>query len=122
MTQEQLIALPKIELHCHLDGSLSSEFIEKRLEREVHQEKLSVSDDCTSLAQYLEKFTLPGQCIMNEKELEEAGYDVLRGMSRENVCYAEISKEELNHKEVQETADRVAKSFKELITEIVTNM
>lgn len=122
MTQEQLIALSKIELHCHLDGSLSSEFIEKRLGREVHQEELSVSDDCTSLAQYLEKFTLPGQCIMDEKGLEEAGYDVLRGMSRENVCYAEISKEELNHKEVQETADRVAKSFKELITEIVTNM
>ena len=122
MTQEQLIALPKIELHCPLDGSLSREFIEKRLGREVHQEELSVSDDCTSLAQYLEKFTLPGQCIMDEKGLEEAGYDVLRGMSRENVCYAEISKEELNHKEVQETADRVAKSFKELITEIVTNM
>ena len=83
MTQEQLIALPKIELRCHLDGSLSSEFIEKHLEREVHQEELSVSDDCTSLAQYLEKFTLPGQCIMDEKGLEEAGYDVLRGMSRE---------------------------------------
>ena len=83
MTQEQLIALPKIELHCHLDGSLSREFIEKRLGREVHQEELSVSDDCTSLEQYLEKFTLPGQCIMDEKGLEEAGYDVLRGMSRE---------------------------------------
>ena len=35
---------------------------------------------------------------------------------------AGISKEELNHKEVQKTADRVAKSFKELITEIVVNM
>ena len=35
---------------------------------------------------------------------------------------AGISKEELNHKEVQETADRVAKSFKKLITEIVVNM
>ena len=57
-------------------GWASREFIEKRLEREVHQEELSVSDDCTSLAQYLEKFTLPGQCIMDEKGLEEAGYDV----------------------------------------------
>ena len=64
-------------------GWASREFIEKRLEREVHQEELSVSDDCTSLAQYLEKFTLPGQCIMDEKGLEEAGYEVLRGMSRE---------------------------------------
>jgi len=80
MTQEQLIALPKIELHCHLDGSLSREFIEKRLGRKVHQEELSVSDNCTSLAEYLEKFTLPGQCIMDEKGLEEAGYDVLRSM------------------------------------------
>lgn len=61
MTQEQLITLPKIELHCHLDGSLSREFIEKRLGRKVLQEELSVSDDCTSLAEYLEKFTLPGQ-------------------------------------------------------------
>ena len=30
MTQEQLIALPKIELHCHLDGSLSREFVQKQ--------------------------------------------------------------------------------------------
>ena len=35
---------------------------------------------------------------------------------------AGISKEELNHKEVQETADRVAKAFKELVTEIVIHM
>lgn len=90
MTQEELITLPKIELHCHLDGSLSREFIEKRLGREVSQKELSVSDDCSSLAEYLEKFTLPGQCIMDETGLEEAGYDVLRGMSRENVSYAEI--------------------------------
>ena len=35
---------------------------------------------------------------------------------------AGISKVELNHKEVQETADRVAKSFKELVTKVVVNM
>ena len=90
MTREKLIALPKIELHCHLDGSLSKEFIEKRLGREVSPKELSVSDDCTSLAEYLEKFTLPGLCIMDEEGLKEAGYDVLKSMSRENVCYAEI--------------------------------
>ena len=90
MTLEKLIALPKIELHCHLDGSFSKEFIEKRLGREVSPQELSVSDDCTSLAEYLEKFTLPGLCIMDEEGLKEAGYDVLKSMSRENVCYAEI--------------------------------
>lgn len=90
MTIEQLKALPKVELHCHLDGSLSREFMESQLRRIVQPEELSVSDDCTSLAEYLEKFSLPGQCIMDEKGLEAAGYDVLRTMSQENVCYAEI--------------------------------
>ena len=90
MTIEQLKALPKVELHCHMDGSLSREFIESQLGRAVQPEELSVSDDCTSLAEYLEKFALPGQCIMDEKGLAAAGYDVLRTMSQENVRYAEI--------------------------------
>ena len=30
MTIEQLKALPKAELHCHLDGSLSREFMESQ--------------------------------------------------------------------------------------------
>ena len=59
MTQEELIKLPKAELHCHLDGSLSKKFIEKRLGRQVDASELGVSDDCTSLAEYLEKFELP---------------------------------------------------------------
>lgn len=49
------------------------------------------------------------------------GFEVC-GISCITNMAAGISKEELNHKEVQETAERVAKSFKELITEIVVNM
>ena len=90
MLREEIIKLPKVELHCHLDGSLSQEFVEKRLGRPVGKEELSVSDDCTSLAEYLEKFDLPGQCLRDEEGLEEAGYDVLRSMKQENVIYSEI--------------------------------
>ena len=90
MTREDIIKLPKVELHCHLDGSLSQGFVEKRLGRPVGKEELSVSDDCTSLAEYLEKFDMPCQCLKDEEALEEAGYDVLKSMSREHVCYAEI--------------------------------
>lgn len=90
MTTEELRKLPKIELHCHLDGSLSREFIEERLGRKVSEEELSVSEDCRSLSEYLEKFALPGECLKDAKGLEGAGYDVLRTMSRENVVYAEI--------------------------------
>ena len=69
MTQETLKELPKIELHCHLDGSLSRPFIEKRLGRTVRPEELSVSENCTSLNEYLEKFDLPG--IWMKRDFQE---------------------------------------------------
>lgn len=90
MTRDKLTVLPKVELHCHLDGSLSREFIERRLNRKVSQSELSVSDDCRSLNEYLEKFDFPGKCIMDEEGLSDAGYDVLKSMKQENVRYAEI--------------------------------
>lgn len=69
--RDNIIKLPKIELHCHLDGSLSREFIEKRLGRTVQESELSVSDDCTSLAQYLEKFDLRGSAYRMKRGLRE---------------------------------------------------
>ena len=48
--------------------------------------------------------------------LEVCGISCITNMA------AGISKEKLSHKEVQETADRMAKSFKKLITEIVVNV
>ena len=69
MTQEELLRLPKVELHCHLDGSLSQEFIEKRLGRSVKKEELSVSDDCTSLAEYLEKFKMMEEKFSLENDI-----------------------------------------------------
>lgn len=107
MTREELIALPKVELHCHLDGSLSREFIEGRLGREVRPEELSVADDCESLAEYLEKFSLPGMCLTDEEGLEEAAYDVLKSMSQENVCYAEIRFAPLLHESESLKCDKV---------------
>ena len=90
MTADELKKLPKIELHCHLDGSLSKKFIQTRLGRAVSEEELSVTQNCRSLAEYLEKFDLPGACLKDEAGLMGAGYDVLENMSRENVYYAEI--------------------------------
>lgn len=111
MTAEELRKLPKIELHCHLDGSLSKEFIETRLQRAVSFEELSVSDECTSLAEYLEKFALPGQCLTDEEGLFGAGYDVLRTMSQENVCYAEIRFAPLLHVSEKMKAEQVIRSL-----------
>ena len=90
MKEKEIIKIPKIELHCHLDGSLSKDFIESRLDRAVSDGELSVSENCGSLNEYLEKFDLPVKCIQDEEGLEAAGYDVLKSMKKENVCYGEI--------------------------------
>ena len=90
MKEKELIKIPKIELHCHLDGSLSKEFIESRLKRQVDDGDLSVSENCGSLNEYLKKFDLPVKCIQDEEGLKAAGYDVLKNMKKENVCYGEI--------------------------------
>lgn len=82
--------LPRIDLHCHLDGSLSKDCLEKLLDRQVLEEELSVLDDCKNLAQYLEKFDLPLSCMQDEKGLFEAGYDFIRTMSRDNMDYVEV--------------------------------
>ena len=54
MNKERLKKLPKIELHCHLDGSLSLEFIRKKLAEEIPLFELQVGENCRSLAEYLE--------------------------------------------------------------------
>ncbi len=90
MTKEELRKLPKIELHCHLDGSLSREFIESRLRRKVEDKELRVSEECGSLSEYLGKFVLHIACLQDEEGLTGAGIDILKTMSGENVRYAEI--------------------------------
>ena len=90
MTTKEFKKLPKIELHCHLDGSLSREFIEERLGRSVEETEIRVSKDCRNLEEYLGKFVLPIACLQDQAGLTGAGYDVLRTMGGENVCYAEV--------------------------------
>ena len=90
MEHEKLLKLPKVELHCHLDGSLSQSFISRELGREIDSSQLQVTDDCKSLAEYLEKFDLPIQCLQTEEGLRGAGYDFIQTVSAENMRYAEV--------------------------------
>ena len=54
MEKEKLKSMPKVELHCHLDGSLSRSFISQELGREVDPTELQVAYGCRSLKEYLE--------------------------------------------------------------------
>ena len=70
--------LPRLDLHCHLDGSLSQGCIEELLGRSVRLEDLQADMECQSLAEYLEKFEIPLECLQTEKGLKRAGYDFMK--------------------------------------------
>lgn len=89
--------LPKIELHCHLDGSLSLETIKKILPSEKLPSTdsdilklLKVSDNCKNLSEYLEKFKLPLMGLQNSENLELAAYNMIKDVSMENLKYIEV--------------------------------
>ncbi|MCM1083547.1 MAG: adenosine deaminase [Clostridium sp.] len=82
--------MPRVELHCHLDGSLSKGCIEELLGRPVEDEELGVSVDCRDLAQYLEKFDLPLSVLQSEAGLKRAGYDFMKTMHHERMDYVEV--------------------------------
>mgnify|MGYP000650554285 CR=1 FL=1 len=81
--------LPRLDLHCHLDGSLSQGCIEELLGRSVKPEELQADMECQSLAEYLEKFEIPLECLQTEKGLERAGYDFMKNAALDHVSYIE---------------------------------
>ncbi|MDD7769961.1 adenosine deaminase [Suipraeoptans intestinalis] len=82
--------LPKLDLHCHLDGSLSREWFEEVTGRRVETSEIQVGRACRSLAEYLEKFDLPLQYLQTEENLKKAGKEFLLGAKKENIDYIEV--------------------------------
>lgn len=96
---------PKIELHCHLDGSLRANTVIKWLLEEneengatealdINLEKISeyliAPKDCDSLDTYLKRFDLPIKLMQSEAHLFRAAYELMEDAARENVKYIEI--------------------------------
>lgn len=89
--------LPKLDLHCHLDGSLNVDSVYEILSRKGNvgakedlQRCLAVEPDCTSLTEYLEKFDLPLQCLQTAEGLRRAAFELVRDAAQENVTYIEV--------------------------------
>jgi len=87
----------RVELHCHLDGSLNIDSVQEMLkeqgyvyEREELRKKLEVEPDCTSLTEYLEKFELPLRCLQTKEGLRRAAYELVRDVAAEGVRYIEV--------------------------------
>ncbi len=89
--------LPKIELHCHLDGSLSPELVQKLLRErgeeytiEELKQMLKAPANCGSLSEYLRCFDLPNEVLQQPRELEAAACELAMQAAGEQVRYIEV--------------------------------
>ena len=82
--------IPKIDLHCHLDGSLALEMIQRHTDKKVTLEMLSVNENCKSLTEYLDKFALPLECLQDKEGLKDGAYTFLKEVAKENIQYIEV--------------------------------
>lgn len=121
MIGEKLSKLPKIDLHCHLDGSLTPQTIREISGKEIAVSELQAADDCRSLEEYLGKFDLPLKCLQTEAGIKKAAYDFLCSLTADHVQYAEVRfapmlscAEGLSCRQVMEAAlDGLSESSKE---------
>ena len=89
--------MPKIELHCHLDGSISfplaAKLLRARGENYTEEELralMTAPAECSSLTEYLRSFDLPNEVLQRPQELTEAAKDLALCAAKENVRYIEV--------------------------------
>ena len=78
------VSMPKVELHCHLDGSLSKEFLMQTLQLStLDMHTIQAPANCQSLAEYLTCFDLPVSALQEKEHIRDAVVDVVRQAAAE---------------------------------------
>lgn len=94
------LKLPKVELHLHLDCSLSYEVV-KLLSPETSLEEFQKSfiapAKCTDLADYITRAVKGIELMQTREQLRLVTLDLFRQLQEDNVIYAEIRFAPLQH-------------------------
>jgi adenosine deaminase len=99
LSPDVLRAMPKVELHCHLDGSLRAEtMLELARDQGVTLPRSDAeslrrymrADGVGSLAEYLTRFDATIAILQTAEALERAAYELVEDVAAENVRYIEV--------------------------------
>ncbi len=84
-----------IELHCHLDGSLSKEDVAylcrlNHKDVDVDAVKFSADKSVHSLTDYLSCFDFPISLLQTSESLTYAAYSLFKRLAKQGILYAEV--------------------------------
>ncbi|MEX0332996.1 adenosine deaminase [Vibrio tubiashii] len=92
--------LPKIDLHCHLDGSLRPQTVldlaaENNIElpsqnAEEIKTMMIAPETCPNLQEYLDRFALPIKVMQTADSIERISFELFEDAAKENVKYLEV--------------------------------
>jgi len=91
---------PKIELHLHLDCSLSYKVVKQinpAVTLEVYKESFIAPPKCTDLNDYLKSAVKGYELMQTKDQLQLVTWDLLEQLKNDNVIYAEIRFSPLLH-------------------------
>jgi adenosine deaminase len=93
---------PKVELHLHLDCSLSFDVVTKinpAITFDDYCDKFIAPSKCTDLADFLKRAPQGVRLMQSEHELQLVVRDLFEQLQRDNIIYAEIRFAPLQHLE-----------------------
>ena len=109
ITHTLLKRLPKVELHCHLDGSLRVETVHDLAQKDNIEVPGSTIDDLRSalvigekrgsLEDYIKRFDITLSVMQTPENLERCAYELIEDVAQENVRYIEIRYSPILHTE-----------------------
>ena len=105
--------LPKVELHLHLDCSLSYEVvsqIDPSITLEEYRTDFIAPAKCVDLADFLARAPKSYPLMQTEEQLRLVTFDLFEQLCRDNVLYAEIRFAPLLHTERGLSARKVVAS------------
>ena len=112
--------LPKIELHLHLDCSLSYEVVQQiapAISYETWRESFVAPPKCNDLADYLTRAVKGTELMQTKAELRLVTLDLCRQLKNDHVIYAEIRFAPLLHLEKGLSPAEVVQTVNEAATE-----